>query len=82
MQFYITVTLKGGAEVALDINRQSICKRCKKNIWWATTKYAKQMPVRKNGNGEWISHFTDCVPRSPDDLCNDLQRQEERDRWL
>ena len=79
---YIKVTLKGGAEVTFDLDRKSICKRCKKDIWWACTKNAKQMPVRRDTDGGWISHMVDCSTKRPEDLLSNTQRQEERDRWL
>lgn len=85
---FVELTLKGGAVVVVNLAEPSKCKRCKKEIWWATTKNVRSMPITKDKDGAWISHFVDC-PGSKDfrnsspgagDSLDEAQRQAERDR--
>jgi len=55
------VILSNGITVFLDDNIQpTSCRSCNKIIWFARTAYNRHMPITKNENGEWISHFQDC----------------------
>lgn len=85
---FVELTLKGGAVVVVNLAEPSKCKKCKKEIWWATTKNVRSMPITKDKDGAWISHFVDC-PGSKDfrksrpgegDSLDEAQRQAERDR--
>ena len=60
----ITLKGKGGATVKLDDDQQPFaCRGCGAKIFWATTKSGKGMPVCKDKDGAWISHFSNC-PRA------------------
>lgn len=39
---------------------ESICKGCKKKIYWAKTKFGKSIPISKLSNDEFVTHFSDC----------------------
>lgn len=78
---YKTIKLKGGAVVTLKSMQTSPCRRCGKQVFWAVTKNAKLMPVSRDRDGGWISHFTDCVPQYKGDLLSEIQKQQERERW-
>jgi len=79
---YQKIRLIGNAIVTFDDSQTSKCRRCGKTIWWGVTKNAKAMPICKDVNGAWISHFTDCVNhKKHDDLLDDLTMQKKRDGW-
>jgi len=79
---YQKIRLIGNAIVTFDDSQTSKCRRCGKTIWWGVTKNAKAMPICKDVNGAWISHFTDCVSlKKHDDLLDDLTTQKKRDGW-
>ena len=54
------VKLKGNIEVFLDDKKRGICRRCGAEIDWAVTKRNKWMPIVKDKDGNWVSHFVDC----------------------
>jgi len=75
------IKLLGNAVVTVDLSNASVCKRCRRVIWWAATKNAKKMPVCKDKNGNFISHFTDCPGAKEfrkDDRLDEAQRQKGR----
>lgn len=79
------ITLKGGAKVFLDEKeRGSKCKKCGKKMYWAITEKGKKMPICKDKDGAWISHFADCFAAAhfrKDDRLADLERQKEREKF-
>lgn len=87
---FVKITLKGGSEVTVDLSARTHCKKCKKEIWWATTKNAKSMPITKDADGNWISHFADCqyaknfrkqIAPGDGDRLDEIRQQESRERW-
>jgi hypothetical protein len=59
-----TIILKGGAKIWVDLTLdRGRCKGCRKQIYWASTENGKKMPICKDDNGIWISHFYNC-PKS------------------
>jgi len=54
------IKLKGNAEVMVDWNTQSVCKKCGVKILWAETKNGKQMPINLIGVMEWEPHWASC----------------------
>jgi len=53
------IKLKNGVEVQ-SLSYTSICKACGAEMHWAETKAGKKMPIVKDKDGDWISHFVDC----------------------
>jgi len=87
---YENITLVGGARVTVDLSEPSKCKKCKKEIFWATTKNAKSMPITKDLSNNWISHFADCpyakdfkktIKAGAGDKLDEVNRQKERELW-
>ena len=79
------IKLLGNATVTVDLSEFSSCKRCRRVIWWAATKNAQKMPICKDKDGNFISHFTDCPGTKEfrkDKRLDDAQRQGGRDLWL
>jgi len=79
------IKLLGNAIVTVDLSKKSVCKRCRRTIWWAVTKNAQKMPICKDINGNFISHFADCPSAKEfrkDDHLDDAQRQGERELWI
>uniref|UniRef100_A0A6M3KLC6 Uncharacterized protein n=1 Tax=viral metagenome TaxID=1070528 RepID=A0A6M3KLC6_9ZZZZ len=62
---YQTITLKGNAKVTVDFDDTGKCKKCGMDIIWATTQKAKSMPICKDKDGFFVSHFANC-PYSED----------------
>ena len=81
-----TINLIGGAVVYLDITRTGVCRKCKMPIFWAITKKSKNMPICKDKDGKWVSHFSNC-PQADEfrigrmDNLEETIRQKERDDW-
>jgi len=87
---YKQVTLKGGAEVFVNFSEMSKCKKCGAVIWWATTKKARSMPICKDTDGQWMSHFSNCkfakhfrnaLNPGAGDRLDDINRQQTREKW-
>ena len=78
------IKLLGNAIVTVDLSESSVCKRCRRAIWWAVTKNAKKMPICKDNDGNFISHFTDCPGATEfrkDARLDEAQRQGGRELW-
>ena len=78
------IKLLGNAVVTVDLSESSTCKRCRRIIWWAVTKNAKKMPICKDTDGNFISHFTDCPGVKgfrKDDRPDKTERQKELELW-
>ena len=58
------IILKGGAEVEVHnddvIAKPAKCSRCGQEMVWSITSTGKKMPITKDKDGKWISHFADC----------------------
>jgi len=89
-QLYRQITLKGGAEVFANFNDRGRCKKCGEPIVWATTKKARSMPICKDKDGQWISHFSNCrfskdfkntIKPGEGDRLDDINRQQTREKW-
>lgn len=83
---YREITLKGGASVVVNFSSPARCKRCGERIFWAVTNKAKNIPICKDKDGSYISHFGRCkrpVVSAPGfgDRLDDLNRQSRRDGW-
>ncbi len=59
---HVVIKLNGGVEVEiLKDFKHSSCKCGKRDIVWAiTARNKKTMPIRKDSQKGWISHFEDC----------------------
>ena len=79
------IKLVNGFSVTADLSQLASCRSCGKSILWAVTKNAKKMPICKDDNGNWISHFADCPSaskfRKPEDRLSEFDRQRERETW-
>ena len=51
--------LEGGAKVFFN-GKNGFCKSCKTAFSWGVTKNNKWMPVVKDENGKFVSHFSNC----------------------
>ena len=91
MSFEVII-LKGGARVIVDWSQKSICKKCRMDIVWANSnKTGKYIPIAKDADGSWISHFANCryaaefrnirTPGAGDLLTEEI-KQRKRERWL
>ena len=55
------IKLKSGAEVTIDWDSKTKCKKCGAEMWWAVVhKSMKLVPVVLVGMAEWDNHFIDC----------------------
>lgn len=59
------ITLKGGAVVEVNLDREETCRSCGESIWWAVTKNGKSMPIsivhESERKGHYFeSHFANC----------------------
>jgi hypothetical protein len=79
-----TITLKGNIAVTTDFSNTSRCRGCGKVITWAVTKSAKYMPIIKDKDGAWMSHFADCkeATRFKREARYEEDRQKKREEWL
>ena len=56
----ITILLKGGAKVTVDLEKSRVVCKCGKEILWAKTVRGKRMPIVEDKDGGYSSHFADC----------------------
>ena len=82
---FSTITLKGGVVVTVDLTNQAKCSKCKMAIVWSVTKNLKNMPICNDKDGQWVSHFSNCVFhkefRKGSDRLDEASRQKERELW-
>ena len=58
----IDLILEGGAKVYVDFETDKAhCRACKMKIYFAYTMKGKRMPICKDEQGKWVSHFSNCT---------------------
>ena len=58
----IDLILEGGAKVYVDFETDKApCKACRQVIYFAYTMKGKRMPICKDEQGKWVSHFSNCT---------------------
>lgn len=64
------ISLKNGIQVEVDIEKdKGECRGCGEEIFWATTRRGKKMPICQEDDGSWVSHFSNCI------MANDFRKK-------